>query len=432
MDEATEVIGPKASGIKRARGLRARTERRVMRRFAARLDGVELFERIGEMPSQPPLHHDTHDLPGISRSVSVWIHDYRAYSCVARGGSSGLGEAYFRGWWSSDDAVAVLRAMIRAQARLDHRRNRVHHFFRPAFDPLRKLRRSNKHRDRKNVRAHYDLSNEFFEMFLDETMTYSSGIFASADTKLADASRAKIDRLCEKLEVDERTALLEIGTGWGSFAMRAASRYGALVTTTTISANQAALARDRIADAGLERQIDLKEQDYRDLDGHYDRLVSVEMIEAVDWRDVPTFFATCSNLLKGDGLMGLQAIVVADQRYHRVRASSDFITDWIFPGGSLPSISSIANDVAEHTDMRILDLEDLGIHYAETLWRWRRRLHRKWAELESVGLSDEMARLWDFYLAYCEAGFRERHVSVVQIVLAKPEWRPQGLATRKV
>jgi len=130
--------------------------------------------------------------------------------------------------------------------------------------------------------------------------------------------------------------------------------------------------------------------------------------------------------------MGLQAIVVADQRYHRVRASSDFITDWIFPGGSLPSISSIANDVAEHTDMRILDLEDLGIHYAETLWRWRRRLHRKWAELESVGLSDEMARLWDFYLAYCEAGFRERHVSVVQIVLAKPEWRPQGLATRKV
>ncbi len=430
MKEVAELIGPKAATISDSRGLRARIERRVIRRLTTRIHGVEVFERIGELPQRPPVHHNNHDLPGVTKSTAIWILDYRAYSAVARGGSSGLGEAYFRGWWDSDNVVGALRAMVRAQARLDDRRNRVHQFFRPVFDPLRKLRRSNKHRDRKNVRAHYDLSNEFFEMFLDETMTYSSGVFASPETKLADASRAKIDRLCHKLEVGPDTTLLEIGTGWGSFAIRAAQTHGASVTTTTISANQAALARQRISDAGLSARIDLRELDYRDLDGHYDRIVSVEMIEAVDWRDVPTFFATCSSLLKDDGLMGLQAIVVADQRYHRVRSTNDFITDWIFPGGSLPSISSIANDVAAKTDMRMVDLEDLGLHYAETLWRWRRRLHRKWHDLESLGLNEDMARLWDFYLAYCEAGFRERHVSVVQVVLAKPQWRPQHLTTR--
>jgi cyclopropane-fatty-acyl-phospholipid synthase len=202
------------------------------------------------------------------------------------------------------------------------------------------------------------------------------------------------------------------------------------VTTTTISAKQAALARKRFADAGLTEAIELSELDYRQLEGHYDRLVSIEMIEAVDWRDSETFFAACSRLLAADGLMGLQAIVVDDKRWARVRTTQDFIKTWVFPGGNLPSVSSIAAEASSGGDLRIIDLEDLGAHYAETLARWRRRLHERWTELGSVRVSDEMGRLWDFYLAYCEAAFRERHVSVVQVILAKDGWRPQGLSLR--
>lgn len=429
-DASTPKVGPTPSSIKRSRGPRARLERRIIKRLSHRLEGVVVFEDLDSKATLPPRHHPSSPTANKGETISLTILDPRAYSLVARSGGSGLGEAYFRSWWDSDDLVGVLRAMIRAQASLDERRNRWHRRFRPISDPLRKIRKSDKHRDRANVRAHYDLSNEFFELFLDETMMYSSAVFESHNTKLADASRAKIDRICRKLDIGPETHLLEIGTGWGSFAIRAAEQFRAKVTTTTISANQATLARQKILDANLENLVDLREEDYRDLEGTYDRLASIEMIEAVDWRDVPNFFATCSKLLTEDGMMGLQAIVVADQRYHRVRATSDFITEWIFPGGSLPSIASLASDIANNTDMRIFDLEDLGLHYAETLWRWRRKLHKRWTDLASLGLSEEMARLWDFYLAYCEAGFRERHVSVVQMVLVKPQWRPRTLKTR--
>jgi cyclopropane-fatty-acyl-phospholipid synthase len=292
------------------------------------------------------------------------------------------------------------------------------------------LRRANPLRDRTNVRAHYDLSNEFFASFLDETMTYSSAIFETPETPLADASRAKLDRLCTKLGVGPSTNLIEIGTGWGSFAMRAAGEFGANVTTTTISSAQADLARKRFAEAGLTERITLLEEDFRTLSGKYDRLVSIEMIEAVDWRDVPSYFATCAGLLADDGLMGLQAIVCADQRHDRVKVTEDFITTWVFPGGSLPSITSIAEAVKDKSDLRIIDLEDFGSHYAETLARWRTTLHERWHELGSFGLTQEMARLWDFYLAYCQAAFLERHISVVQIVLAKSKWRPETLSLR--
>jgi cyclopropane-fatty-acyl-phospholipid synthase len=280
------------------------------------------------------------------------------------------------------------------------------------------------------VRAHYDLSNEFFELFLDETMTYSSAVFGSPEVALADASRAKLERLSAKLGLGPSTRVLEIGTGWGSFALHAAEVRKAPVTTTTISANQAALARKRFAEAGLTEAIELTELDYRQLEGRYDRLVSIEMIEAVDWRDNEGFFAACSRLLVDDGLMGLQAIVVDDKRWARVRTTQDFIKSWVFPGGNLPSVSSIAVEASSGGDLRIIDLEDLGAQYAETLGRWRTRLHERWGDLASVRVSDEMGRLWDFYLAYCEAAFRERHVSVVQVILAKDGWRPEGLGLR--
>jgi cyclopropane-fatty-acyl-phospholipid synthase len=263
-------------------------------------------------------------------------------------------------------------------------------------------------------------------------MTYSSAVFESVDTPLEEASVSKLERLCQKLQLSPKHSLVEIGTGWGSFAMHAASSHDVNVTTTTISTAQADLARKRFAEAGLTERITLEEVDFRSLNGSFDRLASIEMIEAVDWRDVPGFFASCSSLLKDDGLMGLQAIVCADQRHSRVKVTDDFITTWVFPGGSLPSITSIANAATSASDLRIVDVEDFGSHYAETLSRWRSTLHERWEELGELGLSAEMARLWDFYLAYCQAAFLERHVSVVQIILAKSKWRPDYLSLRSL
>jgi len=421
-------IGPGKPDLRPGRSPRRAIERRILRRLLKKAQGVRAVDDAQaplERPSIDPERSDTGD-------IVITVRDPRAWTVVARGGGAGLGEGYFRGWWHSDDLVGVLRSFIVAQKSLDHFRNRLHDFTRPVVEPLRRLRPSSKRRDRKNVRAHYDLSNEFFSTFLDETMTYSSGVFASPSDSLAAASNAKLDRLCQKIGLSSDHSLVEIGTGWGSFALHAADTYGAKVTTTTLSVEQARLARERFSAAGLLERISLLERDYRDLEGTYDRLVSIEMIEAVDWRDVPGYFATCARLLKPDGLMGLQAITVADQRYSRTRVTTDFIKRWVFPGGCLPSVTSIANAATKASDLRIIDLEDLGLHYAETLHRWRKTLHERWDELEALGISQEMARLWDFYLAYCEAGFLERHVSVVQIVLAKSQWRPDHLGLRSV
>ena len=397
-----------------------------MRRIARKAQGITIVEAIGSAPRSPAASYEVVS----TQPISIRILDRRAYSAVAREGSAGLGEAYFRGWFDTEDLVGALQAMIHAQEGLNRFRSRLHALTRPLLEPVRRLRSSDLHRDRRNVRAHYDLSNDFFKAFLDDTMTYSSAVFHSPDDSLEQASQAKLERICKKLTISPDTSVVEIGTGWGSFALHAAGQRGAPVVTTTISAAQAELARLRISEAGLGHRIDLREVDYRELDGTFDRLVSIEMIEAVDWRDTPTFLATCANLLRPDGMMGLQAIVVADQRYSRVRMTQDFIKTWVFPGGNLPSITSIASDVTAATDLRIIDLEDLGAHYAETLHRWRDALHARWEELANFRLSSEMARLWDCYLAYCEAAFLERHISVVQIVLAKDGWRPEPLRLR--
>jgi cyclopropane-fatty-acyl-phospholipid synthase len=401
-----------------------------MERIARSIDGVELVQdSIAPLraPTAPQNNAAEPSLP-----ITLTIRDDRAWSVVARHGSAGLGEGYFRGWWDTDDLVGILRLFVRRSAGLDALRSKVHRYTGPVTDRLRSLRQANPLRDRHNVRAHYDLSNEFFASFLDETMTYSSAVFDTPETPLADASIAKLDRLCKKLHLEPEQRLVEIGTGWGSFAMHAAERYDVEVTTTTISAAQADLARKRFAEAGLTERITLAEMDFRSLSGTFQRLVSIEMIEAVDWRDLEEYFSSCAGLLDDDGLMGLQAIVCADQRHDRVKVTDDFITTWVFPGGCLPSITSIANAATKASDLRIIDLEDLGPHYAETLGRWRETLHARWGDLPDLGLSDEMARLWDFYLAYCQAAFLERHVSVVQVVLAKSGWRPEHLALRTI
>ena len=417
------LIGPPPATLSPAVATspRGRVERAALKRVLDRIDGVRLVEG----PSAPVAA-----AAGERPQPVLRVTDPRAWSAVMREGSAGLGEGYFRGWWDTDDLVGLMQEFIRNVGGLDEARRRVNRVVGPVIEPVRKLRRPNPDRDRRNVRAHYDLSNDFFAAFLDETMTYSGAVFETPDTPLAEASRAKLDRLCSKIGLTPDHRLIEIGSGWGSFALYAAGERGAHVTTTTISAAQADLARKRIAEAGLGHTIDLREQDYRHIDGTFDRLVSIEMIEAVDWRDVPGYLSTCSKLLQPDGVMGLQAIVIADQRWSRARFSTDFIKQWVFPGGCLPSVTSIAEATTRSTDLRIVDVEDFGAHYAETLRRWRITLHEAWDRLPSLNVSEELGRLWDFYLAYCEAAFRERHVSVVQVVLAKPDWRPDGLALR--
>jgi cyclopropane-fatty-acyl-phospholipid synthase len=290
------------------------------------------------------------------------------------------------------------------------------------------LPRPGRHRDRDHIAAHYDLGNEFFATFLDETMTYSSGVFPSAEATLADASRGKYDRLLTKLGVSDEHSVLEIGSGWGGFALRAVEQTGCRVTTTTISAAQHAEASKRFREAGLADRITLLDHDWRDLDGSFDRVVSIEMLEAVHPRNYDRYFETIERCLRPDGLVALQVICVPDRRYERARNTEDFIRRFVFPGGFLPSLGAISRSVAASTRLQIVDVEDLSAHYAETLHRWRRRFDERTERLEALGLDERFQRLWRFYLAYCEAGFRERHCTVNQIVLAGRRWRPDELS----
>jgi cyclopropane-fatty-acyl-phospholipid synthase len=274
--------------------------------------------------------------------------------------------------------------------------------------------------DRKNIHAHYDLSNEFFELMLDETLAYSCAIFKDDSTTLHEAQVEKFDRICRKLGLSENDHVLEIGTGWGGFALHAAQHYGAKVTTTTISENQRHFAEQRVKEAGLGHLITVLGEHYRDLQGSFDALVSVEMIEAVNWRHYEEFFKKCSTLLTHEGRMALQAITIAEQSFERAKVRKDFIRDLIFPGGCLPSIAAIMSSIAGATDLRLVDLDDIGLHYATTLRLWKRNVDERFEEIRSLGFDDRFKRLWDMYLRYCEGAFLERHISDVQLIFHKP------------
>ena len=355
---------------------------------------------------------------------TITVHDERAWWKVLSAGSAGMGEAYIDGWWDADDLTSVLRILSRAIRRTDRTRSSVHRLTGPATDAVRRLRRQDPDRDRGNIQAHYDLGNDFFELFLDPTMMYSAAIFPSWDASLEAASIEKLDRLCRLLDLRSGDRVVEIGTGWGGFAVHAAREYGAQVTTTTISAEQYAYARERVAREGLTDRVTVLHDDYRELRGTYDKLASIEMIEAVDWREHDTFFERCRGLLAPHGLMGLQAIVIEPQRYERAKTTQDFIKRFIFPGGCLPSMESIVRSLSRVTDLSVTALHDYGNHYAETLRRWHANLHRDEGALDALGLDERFVRMWDFYLAYCEAGFEERSIGVVQMALARPAWRP--------
>jgi cyclopropane-fatty-acyl-phospholipid synthase len=289
------------------------------------------------------------------------------------------------------------------------------------------LNRNTRLGSKKNISAHYDIGNDLFELFLDPTMMYSSAYYKDEDMSLEQASIAKLDLICKKLELGPEDHLLEIGTGWGGLAIHAASNYGCKVTTTTISDEQFVLAQARIKENHLEDKITVVKQDYRDLEGQYDKLVSIEMIEAIGHQYMRTYFNKCCSLLKPDGMMLIQAITIKDQLYKEALKDVDFIKKYIFPGGFLPSINAMVKTISDSTDMKLFHLQDIGPHYAKTLNHWRERFFEKLDEIRGLGYSDEFIRLWEYYFCYCEGGFIERDIGTVQMVLTRPENRREPL-----
>ncbi|MGD8840423.1 MAG: cyclopropane-fatty-acyl-phospholipid synthase family protein [Gammaproteobacteria bacterium] len=360
-------------------------------------------------------------------AAKIVVHDRSAYRDFVFGGSIGGAEAYMLGKWSSPELVDVVRlfsANIDLLNGMDDRRligrrvtEKLAHW----------LNRNSERQARENISRHYDLSNDFFALFLDPAMMYSAAIFPHADAGLDEAAVHKLDVICNKLELEPSDHLLEIGTGWGGLAIHAAREYGCRVTTTTISKQQYEVARERVREASLEDRIEVLFEDYRNLRGNFDKLVSVEMIEAVGHDYYPRYFSGCASLLKQDGLMLLQAITVPGQRYEYGQKSVDFIQKYIFPGGSLPSHEAILTTVKNHTDMVMVGMHEIGIDYAKTLAAWRRRFLGKLDQVRALGFDDSFIRMWNYYLCYCQGGFDERIIGTAQILFAKPGWRsPQA------
>ena len=360
--------------------------------------------------------------PG-SIAAGISVADPRFYSELAFGGSIGGAEAYMHGYWHCDDLVALMRLLLQNRSVLDGMEGGAARFTVPLQKLFHWVNRNTHEGARRNIAAHYDLGNDFFALWLDDTMMYSSAIFERPDMSLHEAQQARLDRICRKLQLKPDDHVMEIGTGWGGFALHAARHYGCRVTTTTISAEQYALAYQRVVDAGLHDRVTLLLDDFRDLKGQYDKLVSIEMIEAIGHDLLAPYFGKCSELLKPEGVMLIQAITIEDQRYEAYRKSVDFIQRYIFPGGHLPSVAVMSDVAARHTDLRLLGLEDIGLHYATTLNRWRENFNARLDEVRRMGYSEPFIRMWEYYLCYCEAAFLERATSDVQIVFSKPESR---------
>jgi cyclopropane-fatty-acyl-phospholipid synthase len=358
----------------------------------------------------------------------ITVRQPRFYRRLLTGGSLAAAAAYLDGDWDGDDLAALFRATLRGLGRDDMDRGtgladaaaRVGHW----------LRRNTKSGSRRNIQDHYDLGNDLFALFLDEGMTYSAGIFDSPEATLEQAQYAKLDRICRKLDLGPDDHVLEVGTGWGSFALHAAGEYGCRVTTTTLSPAQYAVAERRVREAGLADRVTLLQTDYRDLTGTYDKLVAIEMIEAVGADHLAPFFARCAERLTPEGRMGIQVITTGEPYYAAYRRSVDFIQRYVFPGSHCPSLGALVAASGSASDLRVTHLEDLTGHYAATLRGWRARFLARLPEVRALGYPDRFIRLWDYYLQYCEAGFAERHIGDLQIVFAKPDCREDALLPR--
>lgn len=369
--------------------------------------------------------HVFHGSEGIKATIQV--HDARFYGEIAFGGSIGAGEAYMLGYWTADNLTNVIRLMCVNQSVMDALEGGYQWASKPLMKVLHWLNSNTTEGSRKNIAAHYDLGNDFFKLWLDPTMMYSSGIFEDANSSLEAASLKKLKVICDKLDLKTTDHVVEIGTGWGGFAIYAARHYGCKVTTTTISKQQYTLAVERIKAANLDSVITVLLNDYRDLTGKFDKLVSIEMIEAVGHQYYDTYFAKIGSLLKPDGLALIQAITIADQRFEAAKNSVDFIQRYIFPGSCIPSNTAMLGSITKTTDLRLFDCEDIGPHYATTLAAWRENFFTHLDSIRKLGYSEEFIKMWEFYLCYCEGGFAERALGDVHLLLAKPDNRRKAL-----
>ena len=360
----------------------------------------------------------SHDL-----KADVNILNVKAYRQLLFGGSVAAGETYTDGLWTSTDLTSVIRIFARNLPMLDKWEEKYRLFMLPFQKIQHFLRRNTEAQAKKNIEAHYDLGNKLYTRFLDQSMMYSSAIYPDPNASLSDAQTHKLKTICDKLQLKPEDHLMEIGTGWGGLAVYAAKHYGCRVTTTTISEEQFAYAEEWIARENLSDRVTLLKQDYRTLEGQYDKLVSIEMIEAVGKRYLGNFFTKCASLLKPEGLMLLQSITIDDRRYESYSNSVDFIQKYIFPGGFLPSQLIINDYLKRYSDLSIRDLQDIGLDYAKTLDDWYLAFVNAREPLMQDGYDERFMRMWTYYLKYCEGGFLERTISTVQLLLSKPHYR---------
>lgn len=397
--------------------------RRALHKFLSGISTGRLVLIDGEQ--QTVFGHD-----GYSEDLNctVVVENPRFYQRIITGGSIGAAESYIDGDWHTSDLTRLIRIFIRNKHITDEMEKGLSRMSVPMRKLLHLLHRNTRAGSRKNIAAHYDLGNEFFRLFLDDTMMYSCGVFPNPDSSLYEASTEKNDRICRKLDLKPSDHLLEIGTGWGGLALHAAAKYGCRITTTTISGQQYEFARERIRCAALEDRITVLNLDYRDLSGTFDKIVSIEMVEAIGHQFLDIYARTCSRLLKPDGLMLLQSITIDDREYERARDEVDFIKRYIFPGSFIPSVTVLIDAYRRNGDLKAVHMEDIGPHYARTLRHWRSRLFSRLHEARSMGYSQEFLRMWDYYFCLCEGGFEERYLGNIQLLLAKPLNRRAVLA----
>lgn len=384
----------------------------------------QLFQGLADLPSgKITLLYNANRLEcgqaDSDLSATIVINDIRAAKAFALGGAVAASDAYIDGWWDTPDLTSVIRIFARNLSWLENKAGKLGWLLAPLRGLSHWRNRNTKQNSKKNIAAHYDLGNELYEQFLDSTMMYSAAMYAKPDMTLAEAQHYRLDRICQKLNIRPGDEVIEIGTGWGGLAIHAAKYYGAKVTTTTLSKAQHDYAKAKVEAAGLSQQVTIVMQDYRDLTGQYDHLVSIEMIEAVGERFLDGYFKQCAKLLKPHGRALIQAITIEDHRYDRYKKSMDFIQKHVFPGGHLPSISRVMNGVGQNTDLVVRHMEEFGQHYAKTLRAWHENFERNWHEIKPHGYDERFRRLWRYYLCYCEGGFSERAISVMQILMSR-------------